>query len=202
MRSAHNLVSDLFDFRFSLFITLKGYKEYNLYILYMVLTLYFTCSFAYFPFPSLYFTFHCCTSLSCYNHEMLSSFKNAGVRALSLLNLKIHVDQTTKSFAIQEFWVIGYHHNINYSSLTAKNKFILVVLIQFSVFVPTFCLLGYHWMSAFAFFASDGCVMLRLIGRVTPESVTYSFGTLLLDLLSGKHIPPSHVSLLFNIIYL
>ncbi|XP_061344554.1 serine/threonine-protein kinase BSK7-like isoform X2 [Gastrolobium bilobum] len=29
-------------------------------------------------------------------------------------------------------------------------------------------------------------------GRITPESVTYSFGTLLLDLLSGKHIPPSH----------
>ncbi|XP_068649640.1 serine/threonine-protein kinase BSK5-like [Aristolochia californica] len=29
-------------------------------------------------------------------------------------------------------------------------------------------------------------------GRVTPESVFYSFGTLLLDLLSGKHIPPSH----------
>ncbi|PPD78157.1 hypothetical protein GOBAR_DD24912 [Gossypium barbadense] len=33
-------------------------------------------------------------------------------------------------------------------------------------------------------------------GRVTPESVIYSFGTLLLDLLSGKHIPPSHVSIL------
>ncbi|KAL6501694.1 hypothetical protein OROGR_026827 [Orobanche gracilis] len=32
----------------------------------------------------------------------------------------------------------------------------------------------------------------KLIGRVTPESVIYSFGTLLLDLLSGKHIPPSH----------
>lgn len=32
------------------------------------------------------------------------------------------------------------------------------------------------------------------VGRVTPESVIYSFGTLLLDLLSGKHIPPSHVS--------
>ena len=32
------------------------------------------------------------------------------------------------------------------------------------------------------------------VGRVTPESVTYSFGTVLLDLLSGKHIPPSHVS--------
>ncbi|XVF68886.1 hypothetical protein PTKIN_Ptkin11bG0037100 [Pterospermum kingtungense] len=29
-------------------------------------------------------------------------------------------------------------------------------------------------------------------GRVMPESVVYSFGTLLLDLLSGKHIPPSH----------
>ncbi|XAR60680.1 Non-specific serine/threonine protein kinase [Bertholletia excelsa] len=29
-------------------------------------------------------------------------------------------------------------------------------------------------------------------GRVVPESVIYSFGTLLLDLLSGKHIPPSH----------
>jgi len=29
-------------------------------------------------------------------------------------------------------------------------------------------------------------------GRVTAESVVYSFGTVLLDLLSGKHIPPSH----------
>ncbi|KAJ0969766.1 hypothetical protein J5N97_022643 [Dioscorea zingiberensis] len=29
-------------------------------------------------------------------------------------------------------------------------------------------------------------------GRVTPESVIFSFGTILLDLLSGKHIPPSH----------
>jgi len=35
-------------------------------------------------------------------------------------------------------------------------------------------------------------------GRVTPESVVYSFGTLLLDLLSGKHIPPSHVSFSFH----
>ncbi|GAB4833905.1 Serine/threonine-protein kinase bsk5 [Ancistrocladus abbreviatus] len=29
-------------------------------------------------------------------------------------------------------------------------------------------------------------------GRITPESVVYSFGTMLLDLLSGKHIPPNH----------
>uniref|UniRef100_A0A7C8YD64 non-specific serine/threonine protein kinase n=1 Tax=Opuntia streptacantha TaxID=393608 RepID=A0A7C8YD64_OPUST len=29
-------------------------------------------------------------------------------------------------------------------------------------------------------------------GRVTPASVVFSFGTVLLDLLSGKHIPPSH----------
>nr|CAD1821020.1 unnamed protein product [Ananas comosus var. bracteatus] len=29
-------------------------------------------------------------------------------------------------------------------------------------------------------------------GRVTPESVIYSFGTLLVDVLSGKHVPPSH----------
>ncbi|KAI4370862.1 hypothetical protein MLD38_019163 [Melastoma candidum] len=29
-------------------------------------------------------------------------------------------------------------------------------------------------------------------GRVIPESVIYSYGTMLLDLLSGKHIPPSH----------
>lgn len=35
---------------------------------------------------------------------------------------------------------------------------------------------------------------LCITGKVTPESVIYSFGTILLDLLSGKHIPPSHVS--------
>ncbi|AQK47400.1 BR-signaling kinase 3 [Zea mays] len=29
-------------------------------------------------------------------------------------------------------------------------------------------------------------------GRITPESVIHSFGTLLIDVLSGKHIPPSH----------
>ncbi|XP_020227574.1 serine/threonine-protein kinase BSK2 [Cajanus cajan] len=29
-------------------------------------------------------------------------------------------------------------------------------------------------------------------GRIIPESVIYSYGTVLLDLLSGKHIPPSH----------
>ena len=35
---------------------------------------------------------------------------------------------------------------------------------------------------------------VMITGRVTPESVIYSYGTVLLDLLSGKHIPPSHVS--------
>lgn len=34
---------------------------------------------------------------------------------------------------------------------------------------------------------------LQFAGRVIPESVIYSYGTVLLDLLSGKHIPPSHV---------
>ncbi|KAK3003454.1 hypothetical protein RJ639_018155, partial [Escallonia herrerae] len=29
-------------------------------------------------------------------------------------------------------------------------------------------------------------------GRVIPESLIYSYGTVLVDLLSGKHIPPSH----------
>ena len=38
------------------------------------------------------------------------------------------------------------------------------------------------------------CRYICTLGRVTTESVIYSFGTVLLDLLSGKHIPPSHVS--------
>jgi len=41
-----------------------------------------------------------------------------------------------------------------------------------------------------SYFAFD----VHLTGRIAPESVVYSFGTMLLDLLSGKHIPPSHVS--------
>ncbi|MFS7972455.1 hypothetical protein Hanom_Chr09g00845001 [Helianthus anomalus] len=36
------------------------------------------------------------------------------------------------------------------------------------------------------------CLYLRT-GRVTFESMIYSLGSLLVDLLSGKHIPPSHV---------
>lgn len=41
----------------------------------------------------------------------------------------------------------------------------------------------------------------KYAGRVIPESVIYSYGTVLLDLLSGKHIPPSHVCcLLFHIV--
>lgn len=47
-------------------------------------------------------------------------------------------------------------------------------------------------------FVSEGLItftiFVMITGRVTPESVIYSYGTVLLDLLSGKHIPPSHVS--------
>ncbi|KAA3484470.1 putative serine/threonine-protein kinase [Gossypium australe] len=35
-------------------------------------------------------------------------------------------------------------------------------------------------------------INICVLGRVTAESVIFSFGTVLLDLLSGKHIPPSH----------
>ncbi|CAH8356325.1 unnamed protein product [Eruca vesicaria subsp. sativa] len=38
---------------------------------------------------------------------------------------------------------------------------------------------------------------LRL-GTVVPESVIFSFGTLLLDLMSGRHIPPNHALDLFR----
>jgi len=38
---------------------------------------------------------------------------------------------------------------------------------------------------------------LRL-GTVIAESVTFSFGTLLLDLMSGRHIPPNHVTIVAN----
>jgi len=37
-------------------------------------------------------------------------------------------------------------------------------------------------------------LLLLLLGTVIPESVTFSFGTLLLDLMSGRHIPPNHVT--------
>lgn len=39
------------------------------------------------------------------------------------------------------------------------------------------------------------------LGRVTSESVIYSFGTVLLDLLSGKRIPPSRVSFSYNCLF-
>ncbi|GJT88337.1 serine/threonine-protein kinase BSK2-like protein [Tanacetum coccineum] len=41
-----------------------------------------------------------------------------------------------------------------------------------------------------SFFVNKLAVIL--LPRVIPESVIYSYGTVLLDLLSGKHIPPSH----------
>ncbi|KAK6137492.1 hypothetical protein DH2020_028745 [Rehmannia glutinosa] len=51
----------------------------------------------------------------------------------------------------------------------------------------------YHDLNAYRILFDYASIkFLDLSGRVTPESVIYSFGTLLLDLLSGKHIPPSH----------
>uniref|UniRef100_A0A1J3GD08 Serine/threonine-protein kinase BSK n=1 Tax=Noccaea caerulescens TaxID=107243 RepID=A0A1J3GD08_NOCCA len=35
-------------------------------------------------------------------------------------------------------------------------------------------------------------------GTLLPENVTFSFGTLLLDLMSGRHIPPNHALDLFQ----
>lgn len=56
-----------------------------------------------------------------------------------------------------------------------------------------YCLRNYYLM-----IHSCNIQIIRMhdAGRVTPESVIFSFGTVLLDLLSGKHIPPSHVSIL------
>ncbi|KAK6137607.1 hypothetical protein DH2020_028633 [Rehmannia glutinosa] len=57
----------------------------------------------------------------------------------------------------------------------------------------------YHDLNAYRILFDYASIkFLDLSGRVTPESVIYSFGTLLLDLLSGKHIPPSHVSPRFD----
>ncbi|TYI18804.1 hypothetical protein ES332_A07G118400v1 [Gossypium tomentosum] len=60
----------------------------------------------------------------------------------------------------------------------------------------------YHDLNAYRILFDQGNPKLSSYGlmknsrdgkrRVIPESVVYSFGTLLLDLLSGKHIPPSH----------
>jgi predicted Co/Zn/Cd cation transporter (cation efflux family) len=43
--------------------------------------------------------------------------------------------------------------------------------------------------------------VLSFAGRVTAKSVVYSFWTMLPDLLSGKHIPPSHVGFHQSLIY-
>lgn len=39
-------------------------------------------------------------------------------------------------------------------------------------------------------------------GRITSESVIYSFGILLIDIFTGKHIPPSHVSVYMSTLLL
>lgn len=43
-------------------------------------------------------------------------------------------------------------------------------------------------------------IYLFIAGSVTPQTVVFSLGTVLLDLLSGKHIPPSRVSSQFFIL--
>lgn len=62
------------------------------------------------------------------------------------------------------------------------------------------CLSGlpFHFLAMFRHsfnpFFPPNCHDLYSTGSVTPESVMYSFGTILLDLLSGKRILPSDVS--------
>lgn len=60
-------------------------------------------------------------------------------------------------------------------------------------FIFIFSLLCFQNVSGHKIFLKLTFVHL-VPGRVTPESVVFSFGTVLLDLMSGKHIPPSHVS--------
>ncbi|MFS7899916.1 hypothetical protein Hanom_Chr10g00888001 [Helianthus anomalus] len=43
------------------------------------------------------------------------------------------------------------------------------------------------------FFICFSEICFHPIGRVTSKSVIYSYGSLLVDLSSRKHIPPSHV---------
>ena len=62
----------------------------------------------------------------------------------------------------------------------------LYKIIRFSFVLSSSC---QHLIPAYLSFVLPA-------GRITPESVIYSFGTLLIDVLSGKHIPPSHVTTL------
>lgn len=55
---------------------------------------------------------------------------------------------------------------------------------------PLFLKVWLNCLTRNSTYCSPDCLFA---GRVTAESVMYSFGTVLLDLLSGKHIPPSHV---------
>lgn len=94
------------------------------------------------------------------------------------------------------------HRALGCSFLLLNNKAVLLQqdiwlcwwVCNFGIYVDgKFTVLGWN-------VANSSCqlidyLLLLLLGRVTPESVIYGFGTLLLDLLSGKHIPPSHVSL-------
>lgn len=60
--------------------------------------------------------------------------------------------------------------------------------------ISVFYILSFQYLSAIRRWKVFVKTVISFAGRVTPESVVFSFGTVLLDLLSGKHIPPGHVS--------
>lgn len=93
---------------------------------------------------------------------------------------------------VQSFRLVCLWH-LSWDSLLCQ-----ICTVLFLVMKPSFLL---RKMKGTGMHVVDGLLivilnasMCFLAGRVTPESVVYSYGTLLLDLLSGKHIPPSHVS--------
>lgn len=75
--------------------------------------------------------------------------------------------------------------------------FLYLVKVQFNLWKRITANMYHDHKTIYLVTSTASVISLSLhqnVGRVTPESVIYSFGTVLLDLLSGKHIPPSHVS--------
>lgn len=71
---------------------------------------------------------------------------------------------------------------------------ILVIIVITVIIIPdvTMIVIYSGWLKSETLVLFYNLV-LDFAGRVIPESVIYSYGTVLLDLLSGKQIPPSHV---------